>query len=108
MLLQGVAWARMAVAYSRDAGSLSRGLAMTFDGQHRCKLCKAVDEHTEESKTPMAPEKSDNGKVKQEMCLSPWLRLPLPQVTRLPYAEESWTAVARAERPDFPPPESRV
>jgi len=108
MLLQGVAWASMAVSYSRDAGSVGRGLAMTFDGQHGCKLCKAVEKTTQESKTPLAPEKSGGEKVKVEMCLSQRLRLPVLHSARLPHIEESWSAPARPECPDCPPPESRV
>ena len=108
MLLQGVAWARMAVSYSRDAGSVSRGLAMTFDGQHGCQLCKVVEEGTKESETPLAPEKTGNAKVKDEMCLSSRLRIPFPQAVRLPYVEESWHADARPECPASPPPKSCV
>lgn len=40
-LLQGAAWAGMLVTYSKDA-TLTQAWAKTFDGQHPCKLCKAV------------------------------------------------------------------
>jgi hypothetical protein len=43
-LLQSAAWVGMAVAYSVEKGSLSEGLSDTFDGDHPCPLCKAVDE----------------------------------------------------------------
>jgi hypothetical protein len=39
--LQTIAWARMAVTYSRDDG-VGTGIAKTFDGQHMCSLCKAI------------------------------------------------------------------
>lgn len=41
-VLQTAAWAGMAVAYSAQVG-LRRGLAMTFDGQHPCPLCKTIE-----------------------------------------------------------------
>lgn len=40
-LLQSVAWVGMVVSYSQSA-PLGEALAKTFDGQHPCKLCKAV------------------------------------------------------------------
>ena len=39
--LQTIAWVRMAVTYSQDAG-VGTGLTKTFDGQHMCSLCKAI------------------------------------------------------------------
>ncbi len=42
-VLQSVAWAGMVIAYSQNA-SLAEALQKTFDGDHPCKLCKAVDE----------------------------------------------------------------
>ena len=40
--LQTVAWARMAVDYTREAGSLRQGLAETFDGEHPCEWCRQI------------------------------------------------------------------
>ncbi|MEO7099502.1 MAG: hypothetical protein ABI162_09085 [Luteolibacter sp.] len=40
-LLQILAWSRMLVNFSATAG-LAHGVAMTFDGQHPCRLCKAL------------------------------------------------------------------
>ena len=43
-VLQSAAWVGMAVAYSVEKGSLTEGLSDTFDGNHPCRLCKAVYE----------------------------------------------------------------
>ena len=51
-VLQSAAWVGMAVAYSVEKGSLTEGLSDTFDGNHPCRLCKAVDEgHKGKEKT---------------------------------------------------------
>jgi hypothetical protein len=39
--LQTIAWVRMAVTYSQDAG-VGAGIVKTFDGQHQCPLCEAI------------------------------------------------------------------
>ena len=41
--LQSIAWGRMIVEYSRD-NSLAEAIAMTFDGEHPCKMCHKVRE----------------------------------------------------------------
>jgi hypothetical protein len=40
-VLQTIAWARMMITYSQNAG-VALGIAKTFDGQHLCHLCKAI------------------------------------------------------------------
>lgn len=42
-VLQSVAWMTMLVSYSAES-SLGDAVVKTFDGQHPCKLCIAVDE----------------------------------------------------------------
>jgi hypothetical protein len=49
--LQSVAWVGMVVNYSRDAG-FGQALAKTFDGRHRCALCKAIAEGKKSEKRP--------------------------------------------------------
>ncbi len=39
--LQSVAWVGMVYTYAKQAG-LSEGISMTFDGDHPCCLCKAI------------------------------------------------------------------
>ncbi|MCB1096502.1 MAG: hypothetical protein KDN22_13075 [Verrucomicrobiae bacterium] len=57
-LLQCVAWVGMAIAYTGEDGSLVSGLSRTFDGQHPCSLCKAVESGVrseQEQKSPTLP-----------------------------------------------------
>ena len=46
-LLQSVAWLGMSVSYSLDTGSVAKGLEMTFDGEHPCRLCRALSKGEE-------------------------------------------------------------
>jgi len=48
-VLQTVAWTGMLVAYSAEAG-LREGVSRTFDGQHPCPLCKAIQKGRAEEK----------------------------------------------------------
>lgn len=41
-LWQAVAWSSMLVSYSRDR-SLGDAVAMTFDGEHPCPMCVAIE-----------------------------------------------------------------
>jgi len=45
--LQSAAWLGMSVFYSLKTGSVSKGLEMTFDGEHPCKLCRALSKGEE-------------------------------------------------------------
>jgi hypothetical protein len=53
-LLQTTAWVGMIVQYSQRAG-LTAGLAQTFDGEHPCSVCKAIQhgKKQEQKKTPL-------------------------------------------------------
>jgi len=42
-LLQTSAWVGMIVQYSQRAG-LKAGIAQTFDGEHPCSVCKAIQD----------------------------------------------------------------
>jgi len=53
MLAQSVAWLGMAVTYSLEKGSLVEGLSATFDGEHSCPLCKAVEKSGRETRETM-------------------------------------------------------
>jgi hypothetical protein len=52
--LQTGAWVGMIVQYSRQAG-LKAGLARTFDGEHPCPICKAIEDGKkhEQKKAPL-------------------------------------------------------
>jgi hypothetical protein len=53
-VLQSVAWSGMIVSYSAQSGLL-KGVEETFDGEHPCKMCKAIEQAREhESSDPSA------------------------------------------------------
>ena len=102
VVLQSAAWVGMAVRYSMEAGSVTEGLAETFDGEHPCALCDVV-------KKGQQGEKKDAkfGAMKKLELFSNastiTVRAPLVssiQVFRVMNA----TAVARLAPPPVPPP----
>jgi hypothetical protein len=48
-VVQSVAWVGMAVTYSVKTGSVVQGLSDTFDGEHGCRLCHAVEVASKDS-----------------------------------------------------------
>jgi hypothetical protein len=42
LVLQGVAWTGMLIQYSIDENIVA-GVQKTFDGEHPCAMCKAID-----------------------------------------------------------------
>lgn len=48
-VLQGVAWGRMIQSYSSQ-GSFSSAVEKTFDGKHRCSLCKKIEQAKQQEK----------------------------------------------------------
>ncbi len=104
MLVQGVAWVKMAATYSMKEGSFGRGLVKTFDGEHPCELCKLAAKGRQTEQKPLAPIK-ELSKFKSEMLLTSILRLPHPHCGRLPILWESFKAFGRTHRPLSPPPE---
>jgi hypothetical protein len=50
-MMQVAAWGKMLVSYSQDAGVV-QAVAMTFDGEHPCSLCRVIKEARETCPTP--------------------------------------------------------
>ncbi|MEN3942261.1 hypothetical protein WJU23_13265 [Prosthecobacter sp. SYSU 5D2] len=69
-LLQGVAWTGMLISYARD-GSLIEAVTKTFDGEHPCQLCKAVEngQKQDQEKTASAPLKKLEAVLAQMVCV---------------------------------------
>jgi hypothetical protein len=64
-VLQTAAWVGMVISYSQDA-PLKEAVAKTFDGQHPCKLCKAV----QAGKTSEQKQASSNVETKLDFWLA--------------------------------------
>ncbi len=61
-VLQTVAWTGMIVAYSAEAG-WREGLSRTFDGQHPCPLCKAIQKGRAEEQQQSPSTSKAGGKL---------------------------------------------
>jgi len=48
-LLQGIAWSRMIQTYATQ-GSFQSAVQKTFDGRHRCSLCKKIEQAKQQEK----------------------------------------------------------
>src|ERR1700737_5337569 len=71
-LLQTSAWVGMIVQYTQRAG-LKAGLAETFDGEHPCSVCKAIQDgkKQEQKKAPLL-----QAELKKDY-LVPWYRFQI-------------------------------
>ncbi len=100
-VLQSVAWVGMAVSYSKDA-PLAEALVKTFDGNHPCALCKAVNAG-KQAEQKQATLKSE---IKIDWCVTrdtSLLDAPMPFTV---ISGKPVFALPRAESPPTPPPRS--
>jgi len=102
MLLQATAWTGMIVVRSQRA-PVAEAVRTTFDGEHPCRMCSAINEGQKEEKEREFP----LVKKAQEMRLVAleWFELP-PAVMS---GEIQWpdfiaAALRRMEAPPTPPP----
>lgn len=109
VVLQSAAWVGMAVAYSMDTGSVIQGISDTFDGEHPCPLCQAVNEGIQKSS-------GENSSIPQKkgsdfkICLG---LVSVPQfifayVPPMVWIRTSNVAESRSKTPDAPPPRSTM
>jgi hypothetical protein len=96
--LQSIAWTTMVLEYSKDA-PFTEALAKTFDGQHPCSLCRAVQ-------TGKKSEQKNNVRVVTKIDLycaasaNPRIHEFLP----FDYPADATPPIARATSPPTPPP----
>lgn len=101
-LLQGAAWARMALTYARADG-WRVAVAETFDGNHPCRLCltlRSADTAPHSlSAAPSAPvvHACPSSAPQPTTAVAGWTLLVRPDAPR-----------ARARRVDTPPPEAAL
>jgi len=100
-LLQTVAWTGMLITYSRDA-SFAEAVSKTFDGQHPCRMCKAIQQgraaEKQQQQKQLKPEsKLDLGLVCQPQAFDFSCKQP-----RIPAF--ACAALSRRDAPPKPPP----
>jgi hypothetical protein len=92
----------MIVQYSQRDG-LTVGLTQTFDGDHPCSVCKAIQDgkKQEQKKAPLL-----QVEVKKD-CLAPWNRFRVPQEwVKARYFGSGEQIEGVAFEPAVPPPRS--
>lgn len=98
--LQVVAWTGMVVKYSQD-NDLAEALAMTFDGDHPCPLCKVIRKaqtgDQQEMKAPSLPDHSPWALTSSQ----PWIHTLCAWSMSAPRADADYVS---AQRPPVPPP----
>lgn len=106
-VLQSAAWVGMAVAYSVEKGSVVEGLSDTFDGDHPCPLCKAVEKgvESEQQSKEGQPPPSKTKEMKLTLALISIPRFVFPPVVPEAWITTSSAALSRHERPVTPPPQ---
>ncbi len=100
-LLQAAGWVGMLVKYYQTTASISEACAMTFDGQHPCRICTLVKAGKQ---TEQNQEASPTVKKLELFAASPVLEFVSPprEMTLAPAPSES--APSRSSRPWVPPP----
>jgi 7,8-dihydro-6-hydroxymethylpterin-pyrophosphokinase len=99
-LLRSVAWTQMLVERTQQ-GSFSEAVKTTFDGEHPCGMCQAIEqeqrkERQQDGRT-MPKVKLDVIVVNREITIAP------PEAPHF-FPETAGTGTARAEQPALPPP----
>ena len=106
-VLQSAAWVGMAVAYSVEKGSVVEGLSDTFDGDHPCPLCKAVEKGVSSEQQPKDGQTPPSKTKEMKLTLA---LVSIPRFVFPPVVPEAWittssAALSRHERPVTPPPQ---
>ena len=68
--LQGIAWTGMLISFAKE-GSLAEAVVKTFDGEHPCPMCKAVEKGKKQDQNDSlkSPLKKIEALVVQEFTL---------------------------------------
>jgi hypothetical protein len=107
--MQGIAWMKMAVAYSAEDG-IVQGVKKTFDGDHPCRLCCAIEQaRQEQDQSPQAPllPKANELKIAKEFMPLGEISLPVvfPRETELEARRDPVLSDGQpAASPQSPPP----
>jgi len=101
-ILQSVAWSGMIVSYSAESGFL-RGVERTFDGEHPCPMCKAIQQARESESKP-ADALAPIQKPADLLGLAPETSIFLQRASFLPPSDITPEADQLNSRPPVPPP----
>lgn len=101
-LLQGIAWTQMFIDFASE-GSVIEAVEKTFDGQHACKLCKKVQEGTQDSSQKKSSRGDDSGKTLNAVLVNHGALVP-PAAERMFFAPLDEALVHRNGTPEPPPP----
>ncbi len=102
VVLQSAAWASMVVSYSIQEGSLIAGVSQTFDNEHPCALCGAVQKGTQ-SDTKDRKQADPKKKLDLTLLAASSIRLS-PPVPRLMSFDVLQHGSQFQFRPPGPPP----
>lgn len=103
VLLQGVAWTGMLVAFSAQ-GSVSAAVEKTFDGQHPCALCATVKQGQDSAAGKSQPKQAAKTVVKLDAVLVASLVLTPPASMPLTFPAPVVRPLRRTQIPETPPP----
>ena len=100
LALQSIAWTTMVVEYSKKV-SLTEAVAQTFDGEHPCGLCHAVQKgkNSERKNDFSAPTRLD-------LYCAPRASARVHEYLDLKFEQVVASATARFDSPPTPPPRS--
>ncbi len=97
-LLQSLAWTGMLLSWSHEV-SLVEAVKNTFDGEHPCPLCKAV-----ESGQQQAPKSAPLERIKLDAVLAVAFRLVPPPALPLVHADWQVTPAEGSSETQHRPP----
>ncbi len=112
-VLQVVAWSKMIADYSAQDG-LIQGAAKTFDGEHPCRMCKAIAEGKKQESKEQGNEKaplSPQSLALKECVFDRVIEVPLPasrDLVVLSSPDLDFRGVSVGHQPTVPPPRAAV
>lgn len=108
--MQGVAWVGMTISYSTDSG-IVEGVKKTFDGQHPCRMCRAIAEvrehQTDHPAKPATKPEFKFSKILKDVSLPSMASLPSVVRNEIYLAEETVALCPKGIwnlAPPVPPP----
>jgi hypothetical protein len=101
--LQSIAWMGMAVSYSLEKGVMT-GLSETFDGEHPCPLCQAVEEGKKHQQEAPESERNESNPCKWVAILEPAWQFHLLELSQRPMTDAGVCVLSHNPLPELPPP----